>query len=213
MRYAVNQEYFFIRFIVSGIHPISEKEISSPIESIHPWLNKGSINKPEIKKLVCFEHHNVPSEFEPDGEKKYHGFRFACPQEPDSITYWDNQFPHASYGQMSDTADRIVTNVEMSEDGESIKGLYEFYDLKDCVGQLWKSCVKPNGYNDIFSFEQVRKVLLDIEHLLEDKGMAFKIEERKFAQSKIVSIDIVPASENTLSVKELLELKWQDDWL
>lgn len=213
MRYTTGQEYLFIRFTVSGMHPIDQQEMPNPIESISPWLNKDVTNKVEIKRLVCLEHHKVPCEFDPDGEKKYDGFRFACPKETGSITFWDNQFPHASYGQTSDIGNRIVTSAEMSEDNKSINAVHEFYDLQDCVEELWKHCVKPNSYSDTISIEQARKVLLDIESLLEDEEMAFKVEERKFAKSTLVSVELVPAGDDTLSVKELFELKWQDDWI
>lgn len=62
----------------------------------------------EVKMLTVKEHHKVPSCYEPDGEKKYDGFIFTEQIDVDKQQIWLNQYPTATYGQISDTNDRTV---------------------------------------------------------------------------------------------------------
>lgn len=62
----------------------------------------------EVKLLEVIEHHNVPWDQDPTGEKKHHGFVFKELNSTEE-QIWHNQYPMASYGQMNDSADRVVT--------------------------------------------------------------------------------------------------------
>lgn len=74
-----------------------------------PWEHK--LESIELVMLECTEHHKVPSEWDPKPEPAldYDGFIFKGPDFEGKPTVWHNQYPRASYGQVSDAADRIVS--------------------------------------------------------------------------------------------------------
>lgn len=59
----------------------------------------------EIFNLKVTEHHQVAWDQDPNGEKRHDGFILTA--EDGGV--WYNQYPTASYGQTSDTADRRFT--------------------------------------------------------------------------------------------------------
>lgn len=61
----------------------------------------------KIVELLVTEHHKVPDHWTPDGEKNNDGFILV---DKDS-SQWYNQYPTASYGQLSDSADRMFSKV------------------------------------------------------------------------------------------------------
>ncbi|MCF2901174.1 hypothetical protein L1267_12305 [Pseudoalteromonas sp. OFAV1] len=209
MRYEINKQYLFIRFI---IHPISQKRRTSPAKSFRPWLNEGVSNKPEIKNLLCVEHHKVPDEFGNPEDKKHDGFRFISPDDKSATPmFWDNQFPTASYGQTSNDGDRVVVGAEMADDGHSIKDVYEYYDFASCVSHLWKACVKPDNTTDHI-LNTIRTCLLDIEELIKDKNIGFKLCKKPFGKVEILSIEPVEQDKDTMSISELINIKWEKGW-
>ena len=59
----------------------------------------------ELFKLKVIEHHKVAWNVDPNGERRYDGFILST-EEGD---VWHNQYPVASYGQVSDIANRRFT--------------------------------------------------------------------------------------------------------
>ncbi|AXG67017.1 hypothetical protein HOU08_gp291 [Dickeya phage vB_DsoM_JA29] len=101
MRYELNQSYVF--FAAQSIF-----EDGRIIEKMHAYQSTNPKDKlKDIQFVVgtCKEHHKVPWDQDPKGEKKYDGFIFEL---SDGIKA-TNQYPSASYGQMSDTADGVIS--------------------------------------------------------------------------------------------------------
>lgn len=75
----------------------------------------------EFIKVICKEHHKVSWEHDPENIKKYDGFIFeeirsSQINEPGRIYY--NQYPRASYGQLDDSCNRIITRKITDEEYE-----------------------------------------------------------------------------------------------
>ena len=98
-RYTVGQE-----IIVVGFNYGPGKEV---------WFNRrpfafAEANYPlsiELFKLKVTEHHKVAWGLDPSGERRYDGFILTT----DTGEVWYNQYPKASYSQVSDVADRRFT--------------------------------------------------------------------------------------------------------
>ncbi len=73
-----------------------------------PW--EHTLDSIEVVMLDCVEQHRVPNEWDPAPVPMliYDGFVFKGPDFEGKPTIWHNQYPHASYGQVSDAADRLV---------------------------------------------------------------------------------------------------------
>lgn len=211
-RFNLEKNYHFIRFLVSGKHPMGN-DISNPIKSITPWLYKDTHNKPEFKRLLCLEHHKVPEEFDPKQEPKYDGFRFVCPQEIEGVTYWDNQYPTASYGQMSDTADRIVSSVVYKDDNSGqIADIVEFYLLDNALSSMWKLIAKGECKDD-FVKEKIQAIFKEVDAYLEHEDVGILISKNVLEKCTLVSLEICEANDQTISASQLLDIQWQKSWI
>ena len=96
MRFTIGQEILVVDFIYDCLDMFG---------SSRPFAF-GSNNCPKktvIFKLKVTEHHQVPWDQDPTGQKKYDGFKLIT----DAGEVWYNQYPVASYGQVSDHCDRI----------------------------------------------------------------------------------------------------------
>lgn len=103
MRFEIGQQVPFIK-VKYHKKPNIDKAFSSLFD---PRLHDlDSIN---VKLLTVKEHHKVSSSYEPDGEKKYDGSIFTEQLGEGKEQIWYNQYPTASYGQLDDTSDRMVT--------------------------------------------------------------------------------------------------------
>lgn len=98
-RYTIGQE-----IIVVGFNYGTGKEVWF---SRRPFAFAGT-DYPlsiELFKLKVTEHHKVAWDVDPNGERRYSGFILST--EEGGV--WYNQYPMASYGQVSDVADRQFT--------------------------------------------------------------------------------------------------------
>ncbi len=100
IRYEVNQFYPFIFF--HGKYREDQPENDPFIMS---YTGDKLIERVELKVLKCVEHHKVRGEFdEKNAEPKFDGFVFL---DQEGLR-WHNQYPSASYGQLSDGGDGVV---------------------------------------------------------------------------------------------------------
>ena len=96
-RYTVGEELFVIHFTISNTR--SGVLFQSPLR-----FQYDNVSNVTIKKLVVTEHHRVLTEWDKDdAEPSCDGF--VLKDEENAI--WHNQYPKASYGQVSDAADRM----------------------------------------------------------------------------------------------------------
>ena len=91
-RYSVGEEIYACVFVYSD-----------RISTSQPYMMRSIETPTDIKfiKLTVKEHHKVPGDY--DEEVKYDGYILAA----DDGTIFTNQYPRASYGQVSDRGDRI----------------------------------------------------------------------------------------------------------
>jgi hypothetical protein len=66
-----------------------------------PW--DDTLTKLDLAVLTVTEHHKVAWDQDPTGKREYDGFLL----QDQTGQQWSNQYPHASYGQVSDAADRM----------------------------------------------------------------------------------------------------------
>lgn len=79
-----------------------------------PWVD--ILNNIEVKELTCIEHHRVGWDQDPKQEKKYDGFIFIEENAKHQSGRWFNQYPSASYGQLSNAADyRVEADLTVAE--------------------------------------------------------------------------------------------------
>ena len=91
-RYSIGEEIYACVFVYND-----------RISTSQPYMMRSIETPTDIKfiKLTVKEHHKVPGDY--DDEVKYDGYILAA----DDGTIFTNQYPRASYGQLSDRSDRI----------------------------------------------------------------------------------------------------------
>jgi len=97
VRFTVGNRYTFIRTLFAPKEPGAFKG-----RLYQPW--QDVLEGIEVISLDCVEHHKVPWDQDPNGEKTADGFVF---RDLEGRT-WHNQYPTACYGQLDDTNDRVV---------------------------------------------------------------------------------------------------------
>lgn len=103
MRFELNQKYPFVcvKFEM-GARQCTDGRTQACFE---PYRHK--LLDIEVKMLTCVEHHKVPNHWAESEPPKLDcdGFIFL---DEENGNRWANQYPRASYGQVSDAGDRIV---------------------------------------------------------------------------------------------------------
>lgn len=118
MRFELNQKYPFVCVKFSTQH---RQFLNGMAASIYqPW--EHTILGIEVKMLTCVEHHKVPNEWDSSEPPKLECDGFIFLDEATGIR-WSNQYPRASYGQTTDTADRVV--MRMYPEGTDYKAIPE----------------------------------------------------------------------------------------
>lgn len=92
MRYNVGEKIIVMFYILNG-----RAAWMNPM--YRPW--EDTLTRIEMETLTVVEHHKVAWDQDPQGEKKYDGFIL----ENRLHQRWSNQYPTASYGQVSTSAD------------------------------------------------------------------------------------------------------------
>ena len=118
MRFELNQKYPFVCVQFSTAHRQCLDGMASSI--FRPW--EHALLGIEVRMLTCVEHHKVPNHWDESNPPKLDCDGFIFVDEETGIR-WANQYPRASYGQVSDTADRLV--MRMFPEGTDYKALPE----------------------------------------------------------------------------------------
>lgn len=139
-RYNVGQKYLFVRTVFHCIDPDDMQ--AKWVRLYMPWLHK--LDRVEFLILECIEHHKVAWDQDPNGEKKYDGFvfrRVGGNYERGNI--WCNQYPHAAYGQLDDSNDRLIRRADPAMDPEGFskkqRALWEEKDYDRFFNKLRKT--------------------------------------------------------------------------
>ena len=156
-----------MRYQIGQVIPVVKFKVKFPNGNIGwvswflPW--ESEILEISIKNLTVIEHHKVPSSDEPDGEKNYDGFVL----KDNEGRIWHNQFPHASYGQISDESNRLFDPAWDVSDDE----LHEFYNMKLLTEYLAKV---QKGINDFSKMEGREKEKESLENHFNEVNAKFK---------------------------------------
>lgn len=105
MRYQVGQIVPFILIRFQEKDGYIWNRTGYPVFMYHPLLREHNVLNVTVKVLTCIEHHKVPWDQDPDGERKYDGYVFI----DEDGKRWLNQYTAASYGQTCDARDWQVT--------------------------------------------------------------------------------------------------------
>lgn len=134
MRLNVNEEVYGINFEYKG-----EEETNMFFSMPNTFRGNKEVVSIRLAKLTVSEHHRVPSEWDVDRKPDCDGFIL----KDDKGVEWRNQWPVASYGQVSDTADRRYKLKEPTDEAEKAMfrvrldtgfiPVYEYHQLQDVL--------------------------------------------------------------------------------
>jgi hypothetical protein len=114
MRYKLNQKIWTIGLTL--VNKESNKPVY-PYGFLRPYPNQFDITNIFFNELTVTEHHKVSGEW--SDEKQYDGFILKDTQD----RVWHNQYPRASYGQLSDSNDGLFTTPLFEKLFEETKAL------------------------------------------------------------------------------------------
>lgn len=162
MRYNVNQQYPFIAILFERKN--GKKETQGLGGTFFPWEHK--LISIHLELLTCAEHHKVPNAYDESKPPVLDcdGFIFTNPSTNET---WHNQYPSASYGQLTDTANYLVTvdcDREVVESQWETRvfqmedGLYRLAQVHRGIFQLQNELekVKANPHEFRYSYEEMQ---------------------------------------------------------
>ena len=176
-RYSIGEEIYAMAYIYDDLNV----SVSG-----RPFIWGSTAIPKEIKftKLVVTEHHKVPDAHNVAGEKECDGYKL---KSADGTPY-TNQYPYASYGQTTDTGDRLFIRDSDGLSDRELKALFEndindpviWVSIKDHVDEI-KHCVDDDELKKLNpSMHENFKTVYD---------MIMKSFQEKFPGK---TIDIVP---------------------
>lgn len=185
MRFNLNETYVFF------MYQIQFTGHKTPIPKPHafPTLDLDcEILDVKFIEAKCVEHHKVGWDQDPESEKKYDGFVF----EYDGMK-GHNQYPCASYGQMSDGADRMVSFMHHYYEslGQSFEKLdeldvyFEYQLFSNHIAKLEQAIqrLQKESVNDKSIPKLVARKELFLGALKEQLGMEVEIFPHEFKKT------------------------------
>jgi hypothetical protein len=147
----------------------------------------GELEKPsqiDIVELTVTEHHKVSSDWDEQDKKNYDGYKL----QDDKGQVWHNQYPTASYGQTTDTADRMfeIHVTDRCEIEKLLKGtepwqVYSVTSLYTDIARGVDELVKPDNRRKTDDeawydkrLELLKELKSDIENKMKELGLVFK---------------------------------------
>ena len=162
-RYSIGEEIYACVFVYSD-----------RISTSQPYMMRSIETPTDIKfiKLTVKEHHKVPGDY--DDEVKYDGYILAA----DDGTIFTNQYPRASYGQLSDRDDRIFHIDFRGKTEEDFKKMfknktkvpYEYVLIHEVFTPMFKAV---NLNKDRLSDELGAKLSMLINHFKDNFAKMF----------------------------------------
>lgn len=123
-----------MRYQVGEIIPIIKIEfVPKPNDTRGAWSylyrpDFHNITSLKIKRLQVIEHHKVPGDYNDETDLKYDGYVLKeLGVKTKKPRLWTNQFPTASYGQLSDIGDRKFHRDHRGFTKEAVKRLNKSY--------------------------------------------------------------------------------------
>lgn len=105
-----------LRFQVGSTYYFFRNKLKDNLDRVSDWcihmLPDHDIAEFQIVPMYCESHHKVNSDYDAkDTPPEYDGFIFRSPCGRE----YHNQYPYASYGQVSDRADRLIHRLSAEE--------------------------------------------------------------------------------------------------
>lgn len=114
---------------------------ASQLGLYRPWEDEQKLLSLKAVNMLCAEHHKVAWDQDPTGEKKHDGFIFfelpLVPRNP--LKRWFNQYPRASYGQLSTDADHYL-HLDWKGCGMSVEEYLDIEDTDEGMTELHDGC-------------------------------------------------------------------------
>lgn len=147
MRYEINQKLFAVNFSYPG-------NFNHGLYS-QPLLNNDIIpSEINFIELQVTEHHKVPNSWGDINDKDCDGYLL---KDADGNPFV-NQYPTASYGQLSDTGDRRfrkhIETIEQLEKGSP----YEYHLLSDVLSDIYKGIDDLSKHGTTMAMELLGKL-------------------------------------------------------
>lgn len=215
MRYEVGQSYVFIHCKYSFVGHRT-RMIESGLYK--PWSDTNKLENLEAANLLCIEHHKVPSEHDPKEEPTCDGFVFAETLPDGKVLRWNNQYPNASYGQISTDQDQVVhldgdsTGMEMEDMLDKAfmdpKFKSEMRDGRDFLSNIrrgWVTIEKSPQWSDTEKKEAVES-LKKFEAVVQDK-----IETVMQKKLKILQVMYLPADGGETILMDWFQVVFEDE--
>jgi hypothetical protein len=152
-RFSVGQKLVVLNYVLNG----RTSMFSNPV--YRPWSDK--LDEIKISTLTVDSQHDVPSSFDPSGPKDYVGFLL----KDTAGQIWSNQYPHASYGQVSDAADWLFHRVLPNYDQASDEQLSVYEDASQVLDRIQRGIAHfstPCQNLDLSLAEQLKTHLADL---------------------------------------------------
>lgn len=121
MRYQIGEKLFVLGFYHDGVKATPSIWNSLGAVMMRPELNWSF----KLIELTVTEHHKVPWDQDPEGKKECDGYVL---KDKDGVVYY-NQYPTASYGQLSDFANRVFTVYLENYSTEKLKQHFETHKV------------------------------------------------------------------------------------
>lgn len=158
MRYEQNTVYPFIQLNFTYKNGTSASVGRG--STFLPWLD--TLNTMSIVDLTCVEHHKVPNCHDPLGERVHDGFVLVDSEN----NRWNNQYPRASYGQLSTAADESVN----SKIGDSFVYML---DTSSYLESIHRGVVELKAAEKQSQAESLEQHLNAVVRLVEDAGWTY----------------------------------------
>ena len=159
-RFAVGQKIVAMNYVLNGRRSM----FSNPV--YRPWADK--LDSIELVTLTVASQHDVASSWDPKGAKEHSGFLL----NDSTGQVWSNQYPHASYGQVSDAADWIFHRQLPNYDQATDDQLCVYEDASQVLARIQRGITlfsTPGQALDLTIAEQLKKHLSDLETLIHQK--------------------------------------------
>lgn len=195
MRYEIGEKLY-------GVHFLTEKFVND--EFSKQWYSQpytysdDPVVKITIVELLVKEHHKVAWEYDEAKELKHDGYLL---QDKEGFQ-WANQYPRASYGQLSTISDSRFTLYHPSPDEYDKLAkqgrMLECHLLTDFIGNVYRFLDKTESQTEApVLYERLTKLINDIKIELQKLNLEFRREQvslgeletdQKFTVFKIVEM-------------------------
>lgn len=172
MRYEIDQKLFVINFAYTGNYAHGMYSVPLKYNDIQP----ESINFVELKVT---EHHRVPGDY--DSELNYDGYLL----KDDKGNDYANQYPRASYGQISDTANRRfhrhIETLDQLEKGSP----YEYNLLADTLSSIYEGIDLLDQPGNTYAIEKRDQLIVLRDRIFEEFALKYPQIELTMGKEKL----------------------------